>query len=803
MGIYNTIFIKRPILSLLISLSIFSILVGLLSTIDYSQNNNSNLIHYSHSTQDCNLRIDVASIIISSVYEINDDNNGNSIGDGDGNVDAGETIELRLELENNGDTTATDVFGNLTSTNPYVSIGSHNQSYSQIAVGATALSISYYLIEFNSKLNASDEIDFSLQITALEGSWSDSFTLTIIDVPELVFYGHVVSYEYDGDLNANDNEIIDPGEIVYFDLFVENQGGSTLYGADGYLETTDPYITLIDDSGVFGTIDSDGGYEEGHFAMDVQGDCPEGHIISFTLSLEDKYSNFWNVSFELVVSGTPEYFLEDITFYEYFGDEDNIVDAGETWTAEITIRNIGTAIGPGVYVSMDSSDSNIEFYYEFETRGESFGDLKAGFSNSKDVYDWRFTISDRVVISQTLNLIVVVEDENGLLVNLNTSLQIIGVANYNLTEFAVVEYCYYDDDICNGLVDAGDTLIANITIENIGEAIGNDIEIFLYSSERRIDFYYGNGTSYDFDTLEIGEVYSAYGYYEWEFTISEWVKAGLEIDFTIVIRDASQRNWTFTTSIIVETGPNTFYHTTLGKIAIFGGSAVFIAICIVPNIYKRRKSGATIIGDFKKRQEKKKKERTKVRKQKQKQKEAKRQQEERERIASINENEKRMLEKFESILEMSDRVSLQQVAKSLAISEAQLFEMLIHWQDRLPFKIDGEMIEVEDADDFSQSIREQIAETVKYYSCYNCGFPIERSTEVCPDCKNSIDKCDLCKLPISFGESIGKCPLCETTGHLIHLQEWVKTQGKCPVCLQKISVDDIIQYEQEKSKKNK
>ena len=33
--------------------------------------------------------------------------------------------------------------------------------------------------------------------------------------------------------------------------------------------------------------------------------------------------------------------------------------------------------------------------------------------------------------------------------------------------------------------------------------------------------------------------------------------------------------------------------------------------------------------------------------------------------------------------------------------------------------------------------------------------------------------------------------------------ECVKTQGKCPVCLQKITVDDIIQFDKERSKKKK
>ncbi len=134
-----------------------------------------------------------ASVIFSQVYEINDDFIGGSSGDDDNIVDAGETIEFRLQLENNGDEVVTDVYANLTSTNPYVSISSSNQSYIQILVGQTSISTSYYIIEFDSALNASDIIDFDLEITANEGIWFDSFPLTIVGVPDPIYYGHIVS----------------------------------------------------------------------------------------------------------------------------------------------------------------------------------------------------------------------------------------------------------------------------------------------------------------------------------------------------------------------------------------------------------------------------------------------------------------------------------------------------------------------------------------------------------------------------------------------------------------------------------
>jgi len=80
----------------------------------------------------------------------------------------------------------------------------------------------------------------------------------------------------------------------------------------------------------------------------------------------------------------------------------------------------------------------------------------------------------------------------------------------------------------------------------------------------------------------------------------------------------------------------------------------------------------------------------------------------------------------------------------------------------------------------------------KHKTCYWCGSPLEKHNEYCAECGNKVHSCSVCKLPISHGEDVGKCKYCETQGHLIHLLEWVKTQGKCPYCLQAINQNDII-----------
>jgi len=77
-----------------------------------------------------------------------------------------------------------------------------------------------------------------------------------------------------------------------------------------------------------------------------------------------------------------------------------------------------------------------------------------------------------------------------------------------------------------------------------------------------------------------------------------------------------------------------------------------------------------------------------------------------------------------------------------------------------------------------------------HFHCSKCQEIIEnRTANTCPSCGEKILRCIVCKLPILAEESIGKCSLCEGVAHLSHLQEWMKTQGNCPRCLQ---ISEII-----------
>jgi subtilisin family serine protease len=72
------------------------------------------------------------SLPVLQSYAVDDDSSGASLGNGDGQVELGETIELRISLENGGTVTAYSLEGTLSATNPQVVISRSKVAFPDI-----------------------------------------------------------------------------------------------------------------------------------------------------------------------------------------------------------------------------------------------------------------------------------------------------------------------------------------------------------------------------------------------------------------------------------------------------------------------------------------------------------------------------------------------------------------------------------------------------------------------------------------------------------------------------------------------
>ncbi|WP_371803156.1 hypothetical protein [Candidatus Lokiarchaeum ossiferum] len=73
-------------------------------------------------------------------------------------------------------------------------------------------------------------------------------------------------------------------------------------------------------------------------------------------------------------------------------------------------------------------------------------------------------------------------------------------------------------------------------------------------------------------------------------------------------------------------------------------------------------------------------------------------------------NEKKLLKKFKSIMEISQRISIESVATSLEVTEKQLFELLLKWKKSLPVIIDGDFILINDITEFVGALDQEFSD---------------------------------------------------------------------------------------------
>lgn len=156
-------------------------------------------------------------------------------------------------------------------------------------------------------------------------------------------------------------------------------------------------------------------------------------------------------------------------------------------------------------------------------------------------------------------------------------------------------------------------------------------------------------------------------------------------------------------------------------------------------------------------------------------------------------------------------ISLEEMTQLLAFQDTiALQNWLLDLPNEITFVIDKGYVIIpdelqEDTAEADTKINEiaQSLSSLKHFTCYYCGVPLEKDNQFCPDCGEKLLTCSVCKLPIAFGDDVGKCSLCETEGHLTHLQEWIKIKGECPVCMQKLTMEGIIPLTAEDGKKSK
>jgi hypothetical protein len=228
---------------------------------------------------------------------VDDDLTGGSNGNGDGEANPGETIELWVTIRNLGQAAATNVGGVLSSTSGHVTILDSSSAWHDIPASGQGANLTALRFSVSPSVVDGENLPFVLTMTDDTGPQTINFSLPAA-APLLGYRAHGI----DDVTSGNGNGVPDPGEILLIPVTLGNTGGQDAASVAATLTTTSPHVTILDGSGTVAMIASGAtGALAPAYRIAVSGLAIDGEILPLNLSITAGFGYAAQSSFNLKV----------------------------------------------------------------------------------------------------------------------------------------------------------------------------------------------------------------------------------------------------------------------------------------------------------------------------------------------------------------------------------------------------------------------------------------------------------------------------------------------------------------------
>jgi len=216
------------------------------------------------------------------------------------------------------------------------------------------------LIDLFSCITSTESIELSI-IGHNKIRLQDSITI-FSNQPYVIFE----SYEID-DTAGNGNGLADFDEDIELNITLNNIGDMDALNVSATLSTEDEYITLTDDFEEFGTIPAENLLTLNNaFAFTIADNIPDQHEILFDIEISGSARETWYSSFVIIVNA-PVWEIGQMQIDDSQGNNDGILDPGESANILFPTTNIGHSTSPFAYTYLNCDNELITIYnYSFE-----------------------------------------------------------------------------------------------------------------------------------------------------------------------------------------------------------------------------------------------------------------------------------------------------------------------------------------------------------------------------------------------------------------------------------------------------
>lgn len=192
--------------------------------------------------------------------------------------------------------------------------------------------------------------------------------------------------------DANGNGQLDFTEMAYLSLTLQNVGLESSVGTSAVISTEDEYVTILDDTEVYGDIAGDGSLTvTDGYQIQLSADVPDGHIMQFRVAATDADSTYTS-RFSLM-GHAPVVELSTVVITGD-DDDDGILDPGETAVMEVTLANTGSSDVFNMNLELASLNENV-------TLGAEMPVLSVIPADGSATASWTVGAADEAQIGET------------------------------------------------------------------------------------------------------------------------------------------------------------------------------------------------------------------------------------------------------------------------------------------------------------------------------------------------------------------------------------------------------------------
>jgi len=186
--------------------------------------------------------------LVYSEHEVNDSTGGN----GDGQLNAGETALLTVIIANNGNETSEDITAVLSEDDPYIELFRSSADFGDIDAKGSAPGVPPYEVHVSEDCPDEHVIEFSLEATdGAERQWLSKFEVPVV-APDVIILQHDIQDFAPG---GNDNGVAEAGETVNLVILLANRGQATAFGVTGEVTSLSETIEVLADSAGYGDLE--------------------------------------------------------------------------------------------------------------------------------------------------------------------------------------------------------------------------------------------------------------------------------------------------------------------------------------------------------------------------------------------------------------------------------------------------------------------------------------------------------------------------------------------------------------------